>query len=403
MRFEFAFLDIGHGDCTVITFPERGRLFCIVVDGGQTQKAARRLATYLKATGAETIDLLVVTHIDADHIGGIIQLLKHESNGARDWNRGVERCIRRYWGPLPSRTWAGTERVPESIEREVTLGARSFVMESVAQNQELAQLLEQRLEPGGASYPSLEDPPAQPFTNLHIELLSPDIQVPDAEIEAVALDSGLLIPAPGEMLPSTVAELERIVAARAEEAARIADRNANNQSIVFRAAPRTEAGELSQWSFLLTGDAEEEAWQMMRGHPEVAQRLPTAVLKLPHHGSALNGIDKESFDLISPTRCVNSSGQKHGLPDTETLNLVRNNERSELFCTERNNNRAKQGPCLAKDRCPRRTEARYKSVRFTVDTATDSCQVRAFNIDVARSQVRDVLRDVIWCPETSWN
>ncbi len=150
MRFEFAFLDIGHGDCTVITFSEGSRQACIVVDGGQTRKAARRLATYLKANGVEMIDLLVVTHIDGDHIGGIIQLLRHESSGARDWNRGVERCIRHFWGPLPSPTWSGSQRAPESMEHEVTLGARSFVIESVAQNHDLAQLLERHLEPGGA-------------------------------------------------------------------------------------------------------------------------------------------------------------------------------------------------------------------------------------------------------------
>jgi len=140
----------------------------------------------------------------------------------------------------------------------------------------------------------------------------------------------------------------------------------------------------------------------MRGDDRVKRLLKARVLKLPHHGSALNGIDAESFRLVGPTHCVNSSGQKHGLPDAPTLNLVRGSGAVNLFCTERNNSNTERGPCRTKGRCPRRTKTLYKSVRFTVNTKSDTCEIKPFDIDVASGAVRDVVDDIIWCPERSW-
>ena len=47
MILTVAFLDIFHGDCAVVTFEEKGRKACIVIDGGEKRDAARRLADYL--------------------------------------------------------------------------------------------------------------------------------------------------------------------------------------------------------------------------------------------------------------------------------------------------------------------------------------------------------------------
>jgi beta-lactamase superfamily II metal-dependent hydrolase len=389
VAFHCAFLDVGHGDCIVVTFVEDGRQACVVVDGGQTMKCSRRLAAYLKATGIEAIDLLVATHIDADHLGGLIQLLRQESSGPDDWNRG-----------LPSPSWVGGSSRPQSMEDEVTLAAHSFVTESVEQNHDLRDLVERHLTVGGEMrYPSLADPPPQPFAGVSIDLLGPDVQVEDTEVQTVAANAHP--PVANERIPTTPDELRALVTARANEAAQMADRLANDQSIVLRVTPLTESGALSQWSFMLTGDAGPAAWAMMRARPELQGRLPARVLKLPHHGSALSGMDGESFDLVSPTYCVNSSGQKHGLPDPPTLNRVRSNQRAELFCTERNNSQSHPGPCGSKDHCPRRTAERFKSVLFTVDTAEDTCDARVFDIDETSASVR-IVDAGVWCPETSW-
>jgi len=59
------FLDVGQGDATLIVSPEGKR---VLVDGGRSRTD---VATALRAAGVDTLDLVVATHADADHTGGL--------------------------------------------------------------------------------------------------------------------------------------------------------------------------------------------------------------------------------------------------------------------------------------------------------------------------------------------
>lgn len=67
------FLDVGQGDSIFIQTPE-GKT--ILVDGGK-KESGPKVVSYLKNIGVNSIDLLVATHPDADHIGGLIDVLKN--------------------------------------------------------------------------------------------------------------------------------------------------------------------------------------------------------------------------------------------------------------------------------------------------------------------------------------
>ena len=69
MRIEF--LQAGTGDSIWISHNKKN----IVIDGGKTTSAI--IARYDQMAKDENIDLLVVTHIDTDHIAGIIALMEH--------------------------------------------------------------------------------------------------------------------------------------------------------------------------------------------------------------------------------------------------------------------------------------------------------------------------------------
>lgn len=80
------FLDVGQGDCTVIQTPDNR---IVVIDTGglslnydtrdiKTYAATRTLLPFLNHIGANSIDVLITTHYDLDHIGGLIPLLKHK-------------------------------------------------------------------------------------------------------------------------------------------------------------------------------------------------------------------------------------------------------------------------------------------------------------------------------------
>ena len=74
---ELHFLDVGQGDATAIRTPA-GRW--ILIDAGprtdNSDAGARRILPFLRAHGAHRLDALVLTHPDADHIGGAVAVLR---------------------------------------------------------------------------------------------------------------------------------------------------------------------------------------------------------------------------------------------------------------------------------------------------------------------------------------
>lgn len=60
------FLDVGHGDCAIIQCDGHA----MVIDGGGAGKSDL-LFSYLQALKVSTIDAVVATHPDADHVGGL--------------------------------------------------------------------------------------------------------------------------------------------------------------------------------------------------------------------------------------------------------------------------------------------------------------------------------------------
>ncbi|MGE8081451.1 S-layer homology domain-containing protein [Peribacillus loiseleuriae] len=66
------FIDVGQGDSILVQTPN-GKT--ILIDGGK-RSAGDKVVAYLKKAGVNSIDVLVATHPDADHIGGLISVLE---------------------------------------------------------------------------------------------------------------------------------------------------------------------------------------------------------------------------------------------------------------------------------------------------------------------------------------
>lgn len=83
-----AFIDVGQADACLITTPSGCR---ILVDGGENKLAARYLAKRFwhetKAGRDVVFDAIVVTHGDADHFGGLYDLIIKAADEARDEKR----------------------------------------------------------------------------------------------------------------------------------------------------------------------------------------------------------------------------------------------------------------------------------------------------------------------------
>lgn len=90
-RWRVTFLDVGQGDSTVIELPD-GR--AVLIDGGTRHEkfdmGKRVVAPFLWNRGIHRIDLVIGTHQQLDHVGGLIWILRHMSIG-QFWGGGIVR------------------------------------------------------------------------------------------------------------------------------------------------------------------------------------------------------------------------------------------------------------------------------------------------------------------------
>ncbi len=90
-RLHVAFLDVGEGDATLITTP-RGQQ--ILVDGGPSPTALTSGLGQEMPFWDRSIDLMVMTHADADHITGLVEVLRrYQVGGWLDNGRAKKQAI----------------------------------------------------------------------------------------------------------------------------------------------------------------------------------------------------------------------------------------------------------------------------------------------------------------------
>lgn len=76
--FSISFLDVGQGDSILIQAPNGRQL---LVDGGRDKKVLGNLREVLPQSDT-SIDVVIGTHPDADHIGGLVDVLNNYNVGA---------------------------------------------------------------------------------------------------------------------------------------------------------------------------------------------------------------------------------------------------------------------------------------------------------------------------------
>src|SRR5699024_3951709 len=69
------FIDVGQGDSILIETPSEKS---ILIDGGPPE-AGQKVIAYLNEKDIDQLDLLIVTHPDIDHIGGLLDVMQNIS------------------------------------------------------------------------------------------------------------------------------------------------------------------------------------------------------------------------------------------------------------------------------------------------------------------------------------
>ena len=311
--FAIEMLPAENGDCLWIEYGDPSRPRRILIDCGAVS-SARTVASRIESIGAPServFELFVLTHIDADHINGVLPLFDNPNLNARfediwfngwhqvsrflgvkqgedfsklledparslPWNRAITSRGEKYPAPMVLRS----DEPPPTFE--LSGGLRLTLLSPGADQlkrlgREWRQVLLE-LEPGksmlGRRRPS---PPVSDFANFDLEALASKPVKKDASV-------------------------------------------ANGSSIALLA-------EFDAHAILLTGDAHAEvlaksitALQRARGREN--EKLTLDALKLSHHGSA-NATTVELLALLDcPRYLVSSNGNIFYHPDREAMARV---------------------------------------------------------------------------------
>jgi hypothetical protein len=320
----FEALRAKYGDALLLHFGSAAAPGLVLVDGGppgvwndavKPRLEALRGERRLGPTAPLDIDLAMVSHMDADHISGMLDLTR-KMKELREARQPVPWRIKRFWhnsfddvlgnsDVSIASVAPGGSMSPASIG-ELLHPAGALLLASVGQGRELRNLLTALSLGGNAPFSGLVLAGHAPIKlgNLTLTVVAPSKE------NLVALQDDW------DKKIKPMLKREKDQGARAEIAAYVDQSVYNLSSIVVLV-------EGDGKRILLTGDG--------RGDHAIAGlkaaglltdgKIEVDILKLPHHGSDRD-VKDEYFQTIRARHYVVSADGKYDNPDVDTLKMI---------------------------------------------------------------------------------
>lgn len=323
------------GDCLLLHFGTRNEPGLVMIDGGPSNVYAPHLkprlleikrARRLDAQEPLPVDLLMVSHVDDDHIKGILDLTREMTTATTQapllrvlsfWHNSFDDIIGKDPKELTAAVTAGfgaasltsglpdTATVDSDEEEEVIYGTLK-VLASIEQGHRL------RGEAEKLHFP------LNPEFNGKLIL---------AGKRPVEVAEGLSFLVVGPMKP----ELKKLQDKHDEwlkTQKKKKDGKAALASYIDKSVPNLSSivvlAELEDKRMLLTGDARGDKILQgleLTGVLKSGGTLHVDMLKVPHHGSS-NNIDADFFERITADHYVFSGDGEHGNPERESMEML---------------------------------------------------------------------------------
>lgn len=297
-------LPAGHGDCFVIEYGADSKIHRVVVDGG-TANNSHHLLSVLNTHAERALDLLVITHIDSDHISGILKLLADPAFRRFNdvWFNGYAHLL----GDNNLQPF-GSQQGEVLTKALLTSGVpwnAAFGRRAVALN-EAGQPVTTTL-PGGAVVTILSP------NRGHLAALRPRW---DAEVRAAGLVPTQAAPPPGvrasfQRMGPTSLDIRELAASRFQPDK--SPSNASSIALLFEFGGRR---------ILLGADAFADVLTASLRAIGSGRPVPVDVFKVPHHGSQGN-LHEELLKAAPAKRYViSTNGDVHRHPDAVAIARV---------------------------------------------------------------------------------
>ena len=319
-------LQARHGDCLIIQYGETEQPRLILVDGGPARVYGTTLKPRLDELRQHLADdqdrlpiaLAMVSHIDDDHIHGLLdltgELIDADSQGQTPnvtvgsfWHNSFNDLTDDQGELFALLQPSDAERLSNASGTPAGIRSAAAVVASVNQGRQLRDEIE-----------TLGWKLNHPFSGL--------VHAPDQGGRKVTLDNNtsLVVLAPREQ------QLKDLQEEWDEQLTRLRNRQADEASVaayvdksVFNLSSIVCLLQASDQTILLTGDARGD--QILEAIDVAGLtdqgKLHVDVLKLPHHGSD-NNVDTDFFERITADHYVVSGDGRHGNPETATLQML---------------------------------------------------------------------------------
>ena len=340
MTFALDVIRARKGDCLILHYGSKDDPHLIMIDGGPKSVYGPHLRPRLEQIRKERglsdkeplpVDLLMVSHVDDDHIQGILDLTKELITSEMEhkspliqvfgfWHNSFENVIdstpdeltASFTNKFGAASMAGDPpddlTVDPDVEDEETIRSTLKVLASIKQGAQL------RHDADRLGFP------LNPEFDGKLVLASGK--------NSVDMENDLTFNVVGPMLP----ELKKLHIKHQEWLKELAEKGMTAEdalaAYIDKSVPNLSSivvlARVGNKSMLLTGDARGD--KILAGLELVklvkkGGKLNVNILKVPHHGSS-NNLDQDFFDRVIADHYVFSGNGEHGNPERESLEML---------------------------------------------------------------------------------
>lgn len=314
-------LQANNGDSFHINIPFNKEIANILIDGGtgntyqfknkkgkQEAGALKKLVEELKEK-EEKIDLLILTHVDDDHIGGILKWFEND--------KGASNYIKKVWfnsGRLISEAF----EKPVIKENDISLNSIDGYDTSIKQGATFEKLIEKK---GIWDRKIIKGITEIEECGVKFTVLSPSLEKLEALLTKWEKE---------EPITETSAknDYDLTVKVHIENDSFAEDKSIHNGSSISFIL------EYEDKKLLFMGDAHPQVIVDNLSELGYSKDSPLEVefLKISHHGSKAN-TSHELLEMIDTNKyIISSNGDKHQLPDKQCLSrIINHNNKAEFF------------------------------------------------------------------------
>ena len=334
-----------YGDCIIIFIGDINQ-YNLLIDGGLVKTYQKYIALelqHMKASG-QKINLMVCTHMDNDHIGGLVQVLKNATPNLIEnaWYNGFLQVISSKFYSQKENDF--TDRDKKILETIISQGTLSDVEQEIGINEgmSLGVLIEERKIPlnalakGQSICPELIKGRQEIAKNIFATILGPSkcniMEVEDFwKKDMVSRNYMFRVSDKIKLTEAFEYQLERIKSVYSGERLKISanedlekyigDLKEIDDSIVNKSSISFIL-EYENKKYLFLGDAVIDELLLKNIENAVGFKYHFSAIKLPHHGSRYN-ITHEFIRRYTADEyyCMTNS-KKYGHPDLEVLATI---------------------------------------------------------------------------------